>query len=73
MSCFTTLTLACVFATSAIARDIPDPDPARFEQDIGVFEAWDMIIGQMDPGLVPDLVKPILRLESDYVKGNRFY
>ena len=29
--------------------------------------------GQMDPGLVPDLVKPILRLESDYVKGNRFY
>jgi dolichol-phosphate mannosyltransferase len=28
--------------------------------------------GQMDPGLVPRLVEPILRGEADYVKGNRF-
>jgi lysophospholipase L1-like esterase len=35
------LTLACVFATSATASEIPDPDPARFEQDIRTFEAWD--------------------------------
>ena len=29
--------------------------------------------GQMDPRLIPGLVRPILRLEADYVKGNRFY
>lgn len=29
--------------------------------------------GQMDPALVPHLIRPILRLEADYVKGNRFY
>jgi dolichol-phosphate mannosyltransferase len=28
--------------------------------------------GQMDPGLIPRLVEPILRGEADYVKGNRF-
>ena len=28
--------------------------------------------GQMDPALIPRLVEPILRGESDYVKGNRF-
>jgi len=28
--------------------------------------------GQMDPALVPALVRPILNLEADYVKGNRF-
>ena len=29
--------------------------------------------GQMDPGLIPDLVRPILNLDADYVKGNRFF
>ena len=29
--------------------------------------------GQMDPGLVPLLVQPILDAESDYCKGNRFF
>jgi glycosyltransferase involved in cell wall biosynthesis len=29
--------------------------------------------GQMDPALVPDLVRPILDDEADYVKGNRFF
>jgi glycosyltransferase involved in cell wall biosynthesis len=29
--------------------------------------------GQMDPSLVPHLIRPILRLDADYVKGNRFY
>jgi glycosyltransferase involved in cell wall biosynthesis len=29
--------------------------------------------GQMDPGLIPVLVQPILDAESDYCKGNRFH
>jgi len=29
--------------------------------------------GQMDPGLIPKLVQPILDGESDYMKGNRFF
>ena len=29
--------------------------------------------GQMDPGLIPDFVAPILRGEADYTKGNRFF
>jgi glycosyltransferase involved in cell wall biosynthesis len=29
--------------------------------------------GQMDPKLIPVLVKPILNHKADYVKGNRFY
>ena len=29
--------------------------------------------GQMDPGLVPDFVEPILDGRADYTKGNRFY
>lgn len=29
--------------------------------------------GQMDPGLVPDFVAPILAGEADYTKGNRFF
>ena len=29
--------------------------------------------GQMDPGLIPLLCRPILESEADYVKGNRFY
>lgn len=29
--------------------------------------------GQMDPGKIPDLIKPIITGEADYTKGNRFY
>ena len=29
--------------------------------------------GQMDPGYIPELVLPILAMEADYTKGNRFY
>ena len=29
--------------------------------------------GQMDPGLLPDFVRPIVAGEADYAKGNRFY
>lgn len=29
--------------------------------------------GQMDPGLIPYFVEPILSGEADYTKGNRFY
>lgn len=29
--------------------------------------------GQMDPGLIPLMVQPILDAESDYCKGNRFH
>lgn len=29
--------------------------------------------GQMDPGLIPDFVAPILAGEADYTKGNRFF
>lgn len=29
--------------------------------------------GQMDPALIPTLVRPIVRGEADYTKGNRFY
>ncbi len=28
--------------------------------------------GQMDPALIPDIVRPILERRADYVKGNRF-
>lgn len=29
--------------------------------------------GQMDPGMIPRLIEPILSKKADYVKGNRFY
>jgi glycosyltransferase involved in cell wall biosynthesis len=29
--------------------------------------------GQMDPARIPDLVRPLLRGEADYAKGNRFF
>ena len=29
--------------------------------------------GQMDPHLIPNLIKPILNGQSEYAKGNRFY
>jgi len=29
--------------------------------------------GQMNPKLIPNLIKPIINYESDYVKGNRFF
>lgn len=29
--------------------------------------------GQMDPGLIPDFVAPIMAGEADYTKGNRFF
>lgn len=29
--------------------------------------------GQMDPGLLPHFVRPLLREEADYTKGNRFF
>jgi glycosyltransferase involved in cell wall biosynthesis len=29
--------------------------------------------GQMDPGLIPDFIAPILSGEADYTKGNRFF
>lgn len=43
-----------------------------------IAEGADVIVkvdgdGQMDPGLIPYLVDPILAGEADYTKGNRFY
>ena len=38
---FGCVTFVCVFATCATASEIPDPDAARFEQDILAFESWD--------------------------------
>src|SRR5256885_11956754 len=29
--------------------------------------------GQMDPSLLPLFVRPLLRHQADYTKGNRFY
>lgn len=29
--------------------------------------------GQMDPGMIPRFVAPILKAQADYTKGNRFY
>lgn len=29
--------------------------------------------GQMDPAYIPELVQPILSMDADYAKGNRFY
>jgi dolichol-phosphate mannosyltransferase len=29
--------------------------------------------GQMDPGYIPMLVRPLLAMEADYAKGNRFF
>ena len=29
--------------------------------------------GQMDPGLIPDLIAPVLNGTADYAKGNRFF
>jgi dolichol-phosphate mannosyltransferase len=29
--------------------------------------------GQMDPARIPDIVRPLLRGEADYAKGNRFF
>ena len=29
--------------------------------------------GQMDPGLIPQFIRPIIDGEADYTKGNRFY
>jgi glycosyltransferase involved in cell wall biosynthesis len=29
--------------------------------------------GQMDPARIPDLVRPLIRGEADYAKGNRFF
>ena len=29
--------------------------------------------GQMDPAFIPQLIRPILDAQADYVKGNRFY
>jgi glycosyltransferase involved in cell wall biosynthesis len=41
-------------------------------------DAMDVVVkidgdGQMDPGLIPDFVAPVLAGESDYAKGNRFF
>jgi dolichol-phosphate mannosyltransferase len=41
-------------------------------------EGMDVIVkvdgdGQMDPGLIPQFIAPILRGEADYAKGNRFF
>jgi lysophospholipase L1-like esterase len=33
--------IACGLAAYAQAREVPDPDPGRFETDIRAFEAWD--------------------------------
>lgn len=29
--------------------------------------------GQMDPSLIPSIIKPVLNKKADYVKGNRFF
>lgn len=43
-----------------------------------VADGMDIIVkidgdGQMDPGLIPDFVAPIIAGEADYTKGNRFF
>jgi glycosyltransferase involved in cell wall biosynthesis len=43
-----------------------------------ISEGADLIVkldgdGQMDPGLIPRLVSPLLEGEADYAKGNRFF
>ncbi|SDU35175.1 glycosyltransferase family 2 protein [Halopseudomonas salegens] len=41
-------------------------------------EGMDIVVkldgdGQMDPGLIPRIVRPIVQERADYTKGNRFY
>lgn len=44
----------------------------------GLADGFDILVkidgdGQMDPALVPELVRPLLSGEADYAKGNRFF
>ncbi len=47
-------------------------DRAALETDAGIIVKLDGD-GQMDPGLIPTLIRPILDGRADYAKGNRFH
>ena len=53
---------AAVMTGYSTARSLPVEAVVKLDGD-----------GQMDPGLIPALVAPLLRGRADYVKGNRFY
>lgn len=43
-----------------------------------IMDGMDIVVkidgdGQMDPALLPKFVRPLLRAQADYTKGNRFY
>jgi len=44
----------------------------------GIEEGMDILVkvdgdGQMDPALIPEIVRPIAQQQADYTKGNRFF
>lgn len=45
---------------------------AGLEEDVDIFVKIDGD-GQMDPSLLPQFVAPLIAMEADYAKGNRFF